>query len=298
MEGEIIFLGTSDSIPTKKRNHTAILLKWGNENILFDCGEGTQRQFKYADINACKLTRLLITHWHADHILGIAGLFSTLASSNYSKTLEVYGPRGTKRKFELLEELYGKFGIRYNLHEVTAGKFFENVDFYLEAREMKHSAKINAYSFVIKDKLRLDKKKIAKLKLPNSPLLGRLALGEDVVHEGKKIKSKDVSYVEGGRRATVILDTLMNEGAVILAKGSTALICGSTFHSDDNDRAIESLHLTAKDAGEIAKRSKSKKLYLTHLSGRYEHNQKVILEEARKKFKESYLVKDLEKVNF
>ena len=90
------FLGTGNAVPTKKRNHTAILLNYKDQSLLFDCGEGTQRQFKFLGISATKLTKLFITHWHGDHILGIPGLFQTLAMLNYNKTLEVYGPKKTK----------------------------------------------------------------------------------------------------------------------------------------------------------------------------------------------------------
>ena len=90
---EIIFLGTSEAVPTEKKNHTAVLLRYENENILVDCGEGTQRQFRIAKINPCKLTRILITHWHGDHVLGLPGLLQTLALNNYSKQLYIYGPK-------------------------------------------------------------------------------------------------------------------------------------------------------------------------------------------------------------
>src|SRR3989344_2886418 len=93
---KITFLGTGDAIPTKLRNHTSILAEIGNETIMIDCGEGTQRQLKIAKISPHKITRLLITHWHGDHILGIPGLLQTLATGNYSKILKIYGPRGTK----------------------------------------------------------------------------------------------------------------------------------------------------------------------------------------------------------
>jgi len=97
---EITFLGTSDAVPTADKNHTAILLRYKNENILIDCGEGTQRQFYTAGISPTKITRLLITHWHGDHVLGIPGLMQTLGFTGYSQTLRVYGPQGTKVFFK------------------------------------------------------------------------------------------------------------------------------------------------------------------------------------------------------
>ena len=110
MKIPITFLGTSQAIPTAKRNHTSILLSYNSENILIDCGEGTQRQFRKAKINPCKLTKLLITHWHGDHILGIPGLLQTLALNNYNRTLEIYGPKGTKKFMNLMQQIFFKVG--------------------------------------------------------------------------------------------------------------------------------------------------------------------------------------------
>src|SRR3989344_5903298 len=103
---KITFLGTGNAVPTEKRNHTAILLNYKSENILIDCGEGTQRQFKYAKLSPNKITKLLITHWHGDHVLGIPGLFQTLAMNDYQKTLEVYGPQKTEYFMSALNQLF------------------------------------------------------------------------------------------------------------------------------------------------------------------------------------------------
>jgi ribonuclease Z len=103
---KLTFLGTSDAIPTAKRNHPSILLTYEGENILVDCGEGTQRQFRKAGLNPLRVTRLLITHWHGDHVLGIPGLLETLSSSGYNRTLFVYGPLGTKK---FMDELMRAF---------------------------------------------------------------------------------------------------------------------------------------------------------------------------------------------
>ena len=103
---KVTFLGTSNAIPTVKRSHTAILLQYKKENILIDCGEGTQRQFKIAGISPSKLTRILLTHWHGDHVLGLPGLFQTLKMNDYKKTLNLYIPKGTKRYVDFLAELF------------------------------------------------------------------------------------------------------------------------------------------------------------------------------------------------
>ncbi|MBU0467147.1 MAG: ribonuclease Z [Nanoarchaeota archaeon] len=293
---KITFLGTSNAIPTVKRSHTAILLTYKNENILVDCGEGAQRQFKFAHLSPSKLTRLLITHWHGDHILGIPGLFQTLAMSDYQKTLEVYGPRNTERFLSSLQHIF-KLKIKTKVKEVFS-KFYEGSDFYLEAASMKHDTHCLAYSFIIKEKHRLDKKKLAKLKLPNSPLLKQLQESKSITFKGRKIKSSQVSYLEKGRKITFILDTAPNPASIQLAKNSDILVCESSFSNQEAALAKERLHLTAKDAATIAKKAKVKKLILTHISQRYEHNPKIILDEAKKVFKNTTLAKDFDVVEF
>ena len=292
----LTFLGTGNAVPTPKRNHTAMLLNYKNENILIDCGEGTQRQFKIAHLSPSKLTKLLITHQHGDHILGIPGLFQTLHMNDYQKVLNIYGPRGTERFISSLQQLF-RLKIKTQVKEVFS-KFFENEDFFLEAASMKHDTPCLAYSFVIKEKHRLDKKKLAKLKLPNSPLLKKLQQGKDVTIDGKKIKSSQVSYLEKGRKITFILDTAPNPAAIELAKDSDILITEASFSNEEAALAKERLHLTAQDAATIAKKAKVNKLILTHISQRYEHNPKIILEEAKMVFKNTTLAKDLDVVEF
>jgi|TARA_Y100000310_G_scaffold165018_1_gene164753 ribonuclease Z len=293
MKTKITFLGTGSATPTAKRNHTGIYLQAGKENILIDCGEGIQRQFRKAKLNPGKLTKILITHWHGDHTLGIVGLLETLAMAEYSKTLKIYGPKGTKEKIRLFETIYGNFKIDLEVYEVS-GKFIDEDDFFIESGKMVHGIPANAYSFVIKDKLRLNKSKIKKLKLPNSPLLGKLQNGKDITFEGKKIKSKDVSYIQEGKKISIILDTLMNENAVKLAKNSDLIICEASFLSSEKEKIKEYKHLTAKQAGEIAKKSKSKKLCLVHISQRHEQNKKEILTDAKKFFKDTTIPNDLD----
>src|SRR3989344_9085759 len=149
MKIPILFLGTSQAIPTAKRNHTAVLLSYKAENILIDCGEGTQRQFRKAKLNPCALTRILITHWHGDHVLGLPGLLQTLALNNYNKILYIYGPRGTKRFMDLLYSLFVPRGkVKIQVQELNGnGKFLETADFIIESYEMKHGTPTLAYSF-------------------------------------------------------------------------------------------------------------------------------------------------------
>ncbi len=293
---KLTFLGTAASIPTAKRNHTAILLDYSGEHILIDCGEGTQRQFRKARLNPGKINRILISHWHADHVLGIPGLLQTLGLSGYNKTFYIYGPRGTKKFMrEILKIFHFPGDYKLKVEEVS-GKFFETEEFYLEAKAMTHKIPCNAYSFVLKDRIRINKKKLSKIKIPSSPLLSQLKQGKDIVYKGKKYSAKNLTYIEKGKKISFILDTSMNKRVVSFVKNSDLLICESSFGEDMKDFAKERYHLTAKQAGEIAKKSKSKKLILTHISQRYEKSLNQILKEAKKEFKDVEVVKDLDEV--
>ncbi len=295
MNFDITFLGTGSAIPTKRKNHSGILIKTQNENILLDCGEGIQRQFRFADENFARLTKILITHWHEDHTLGLAGLLKTMGMMGYANTLEIYGPPGTLEKLSALQQIYSRFKIQIKAKEVTE-KVFENSDILIEASKMDHGIYTNAYAITIKDKIRIDKQKLKKLKIPNSPLIGQLAQGKDIVFNGKKIKAKSLIYVQKGKKLTIILDTAMNDSTINLAKNSDALICESTFSADETEHAKEHKHLTSAQAANIAKKAKAKSLYIVHLSQKHEHNEKQILAEAKKIFKNTFTPKELEKV--
>ena len=298
-EIKITFLGTSAQIPTARRNHSAVLLNYEGENILVDCGEGTQRQFRKARMNPCKVTRILITHRHGDHVFGLPGLISTFDLSGYNKTLYIYGPKGIKRFLESFLGLdYVKRNFEIKIEEVS-GRFFETDDFYLEAEKMEHGIPTNAYVFVKKGQRRIDRAKLKKSKLPSGPLMKKLKEGKDITYEGKKYLAKNLTYSEGDKKISFVLDTLDNKKIISFVKDSDLLICESSFLADSENGeklAKEHLHLTAKQAGEIAKKSKSKKLILTHISQRYDKDIKKLLAEAKKVFKNSSVAEDFDGV--
>ena len=292
----LTFLGTGDAIPSKNRNHTSLLLNYGAENILFDCGEGTQRQIRKADLNPCKINKICISHWHGDHILGLPGLFQTLALSGYNKGMDIYGPTGSKKFMkEFISIFVPVFRFDAKVNEVS-GKFFETDDFYLESQSMTHGTPCNAYNFVIKDKLRIDKKKLEKSKLPTGPLLAKLSQGKDVSFEGKKYKSKDFTYVEKGKKISFVFDTSLNKNIVPFVKGADWLIIESSFDSSMEDLAEEDHHMTVKQDAEIAKKAKVGKMFLIHVSSRYK-SKKFILEEAKAIFPNSVMPHDLDSVS-
>lgn len=291
---KVTLLGTSGQIPSANRNHTAILLTYEGENILVDCGEGTQRQFRKSRLNPCKLTKILITHWHGDHVFGIPGVLSTLALQGYNKTLQIYGPKGTKEFMDGLLKIF-RFERSYKIevHEVS-GKFYEAKDFYLEAEKMEHGIPCNAYSFVKKGLIRIDKNKLKKYKIPEGKHLKNLKEGKDILYEGKKFKAKDLTYGDEDKKISFVLDTKENSRIVPFVQNSDLLIMESSFSEEIKDHAEEHLHLTFKQAGEIAKKSNSKKLVLTHISQRYEKDIDKVLKEAKNVFKNSIVAKDFD----
>jgi ribonuclease Z len=295
----LTFLGTGSAIPTKRRSHPAMLLQYRDENILVDCGEGTQRQMRIAGLNPCKITKILISHWHVDHVIGLPGLLQTLMMNNYNRPLQIYGPKGTQKMMDIYLSLFvSKTNqLKIQINEIDSEKFFESDDFLLEAEEMEHDTISLAYAFVIKEKNRIDKKKLRVLKIPNGPIIGELARGNVVNFKGKKIDGKKLIYHEAGKKITFIMDTRVNSRAQKIAKDSDLLISESSFSNAEKDIAPEYFHLTGAQAAEIAKKSNSKKLILTHISQRYEANPKVILEEAKKVFKNTILAEDFMKID-
>jgi len=293
---KINFLGTAAQIPTAKRNTSGILITYKNENILVDCGEGIQRQFRKAKINLGKITRILLTHKHGDHVFGLSGLLSTLNFSDYRKTLYIYCPKGMKKFLEDFLKA-GKFEENYSLKiQEVSGKFFETEDFYLEAEKMEHGTPTNAYNFIIKNKLRIDKKKLAKAKIPSGPLLSKIQQGKNVTYEGKKYLAKNLTYSEKGKKISVVLDTLYNANISKFVKNADLLVCESSFSSKNSKEAKEHLHLTAEQAGKIAKQAKVQKLILTHISQRYEQNIQELLSDAKKQYKNTTIAKDFDSV--
>ncbi|MFA6461540.1 MAG: ribonuclease Z [Candidatus Woesearchaeota archaeon] len=293
---EIIFLGTSCMQPTKERNHSSFLLQFNQENILFDCGEGTQRQLRIAGLKPAKITRLLISHWHGDHVFGIPGLLSSMGADQFAKKLYIYGPKGSKKYLEhLLQSFAAKDIIEHEVHEVESGTIFENEDFKLIAEPLKHSATCVGFSFIEKDRLRINLAKAKKLGLSEGPELGKLQQGQDIIHKGKKIKSSEVTYLVQGKKISYIADTLPCNGADKLAKNAELLISEGTHLSDICEKTEKYMHLTVKDAALIASGNNAKKLIITHISPRYKSIAE-ITEEARQYFDNTIIAEDFMRI--
>jgi len=287
---KVTFLGTGAMLPTKDRNTNAILISYRNNGILIDCGEGTQKQLRLANISPTKITKLLITHWHGDHVLGIPGLIQSLGASNYNKTLEIYGPKGTKTYLSnLLKGLLFRNRIDFNVKEVSKGIFFQDEDFYLEAFPLKHSITCLGYNFVEKDKRNVDVKYTKKFGLVQHPLLGKLQKGKDITYKGKKIRVKDATKLKKGKKISLIIDTYYNKSLGKFAANADLLISEATWMKGDEISKKE--HLNSEEAARIAKNAKVGKLILTHFSQRYK-NTNELKKQAKRIFKNTDTAKD------
>ena len=293
---QITFLGTSSMVPTKERNQIAVFLSYGSEGILLDCGEGTQRQFKIAGISVTKVTKILISHWHGDHVLGLPGLIQTLSSMEYNNRLEIYGPEGTKKRMEKMFEAF-VFDRRldFDVKEVKSGVFFENNDFQLEAYQLEHGIEILGYSFVEKDKRKINMKKVKKFNIPIGHLLGKLQQGMPIEYNGKKINAEDVTYVEQGKKVAFITDTVLCNNCYKIAQDADLLICEATYSSKLVDKSEEYGHMTAKQAAQVSNKANVKKLILIHFSARYKNTQE-LEEDARNIFDNVICAKDFMRI--
>lgn len=293
---ELTFLGTSSMVPTKERNQSSVLISYKNHGILVDCGEGTQKQFKIANIPVTKVTKILITHWHSDHTLGLAGLISTMAANEYSKTLEIYGPKGTKERFK---HMFSAFvfdkSIEYKIIEIKQGKFFENNEFVLEAFHLDHNIETFGFNFIEKDRRRIKVNAIKRLKIPQGPLLGKLQDGKTITFKGKKISPEKTTYIVKGKKISIISDTVLCNNCYKFSENADLLISESTYAERLEEKGEQYKHMTAKQAALIANKANVGKLILTHFSARYKdvHD---LEEEARTYFSNSFAAQDFMKV--
>ena len=286
----ITFLGTGSAIPTEKRNHISILLNYKEENILIDCGEGTQRQLRLAKIKPTKLTKILITHFHGDHILGLPGVIQNLSAHNYNKTLEVYGPKGIKSTVKkLMSGIIFHSRLKTKFIEVNPGIFYKGKEFSLQSINLQHGVDCLGYSFLEKDRLKINIAYTKKFGLTQSPILKQLQAGKPIIFKGKKISVKQGTIKKPGKKLTIILDTKPCSNAIKLAKNSDVLIAESTWLTDE--KAKQGSHLTAAQAAIIAKKAKAKKLILTHFSQRYK-NHLDFEKEAKKIFPNTTAARD------
>jgi len=292
---KLTFLGTSSMIPTKDRNPSSILLTDKNENILIDCGEGTQRQLRKIGVSPTKITKILITHWHGDHILGLPGLIQTIAAAEYDKTLEIFGPKGTKKFMKQMIELFlskRSLKLKLKIHEIKESKnFYETEDYYLASKNLKHTMPVIGYSFIQKDKRNINIDYTKKFGLVKDPILKKLKDGKTISYKGNKISPKDATILKKGKKVSIITDTEYFKDISKFVKNSDLLICESTFEKSLKEKAKEYKHMTSEDAAKIAKEANVKKLFLTHFGQRYKTTTN-LEKEAKKIFPNTKAAKD------
>ena len=296
MTVEVVFLGTSGSVPTAERNLPSIALRTGGELLIFDCGEGAQKQMIKAGLGFPRDLRIFITHLHADHVLGLPGLLYTLSMLRREEPIEIYGPPGIRAFLSCLGETIGlQPTFEVSVHEVGEGVVLERPGYRVRAAWVRHAVPTLAYAFEGRTRPgRFHPEKARALGVPEGPLWKALQMGRPVrTPEGRLVRPEEV--LGPPRRGLKIVysgDTAYSEALVELARGADLLIHECTFDDGLADKARERLHSTPSVAAEVALRAGVRELVLTHLSARY-RDPGILLEQAREKFDRVVVAEDL-----
>lgn len=282
----VTFLGTGGTLPTPNRNPSAILINRNGELMLFDCGEGTQQQMMRAK-TGMKLSSIFITHFHADHFLGIPGLIQTMSFNRRKEALNIYGPKWTKQFVRFLVEMgYYKLGFPINVHELQDGDTIDRGEYIIRAVSTDHG--IPSLGYVLEEKRRpgrFNKDKAIQLGIPVGHLFSKLQRGESVMVNGREIHpSQVIGPSRPGRKLVYSGDTRPCHAVEKACKGADLLIHDATLADELKEWAIETKHTTSKEAAQLAKNAGVKQLILTHISSRYSKNPQPLLEDAKNIF--------------
>jgi ribonuclease Z len=291
----VIFLGTGGSIPTPKRGLPAVAIRRKNELLLFDCGEGTQRQMIQAGVGFHRKTKLFVTHMHGDHVLGLPGLLQTMSLLGRTKKLEIYGSQGIKAFVEAISQTV-RFSLTFpvQVSEVKSGLVCEEKEYAVYAAQSDHIEHSLAYALVEKPRPgRFNIEKAKELGVPEGPLWSKLQGGSSVkLPSGRIVKPEMVlGAPRPGRKIVYSGDTRQSENLVKLAENADMLIHEATFDDELTERAMEDGHSTPSMAAETAKKAGVKRLVLIHISARYK-DAGLLLEQARKVFVNTELAED------
>lgn len=295
---DIVILGCSSQQPTRFRNHGAYLVRWNNEGLLFDPGEGTQRQFIFADVPPPTVTRMFISHFHGDHCLGLGSMLMRLNLDKVNHPIHCYYPASGKRYFDRLRYccIY-KENITVIEHPVQkAGLVEDDGKFRIEAAFLDHGIENIGWRITEPDTIKFHKDDLKKLGL-DGPIIRTLETEGKVSWNGKWIHVDEVSHVRAGDTFAYVVDTRPCKEAIELARNAKVLLCESTYLDEDRAMADEYRHMTAKQAAEIAKEANVKTLILTHFSARY-RDPEVLGDEARTIFPNTLVAEDLRKFPF
>lgn len=267
---DIVILGCSSQQPTRYRNHGAYLVRWNDEGLLFDPGEGTQRQFIFADVAPPVVTRIFISHFHGDHCLGLGSMLMRLNLDKVTHPIHCYFPASGQKHFDRLR--YGciyKENITVVEHPVKkAGLVEDDGKFRIEAAFLDHGIDNIGWRVTEPDTVKFHKEELKKLGI-DGPIVRKLEKDGKIQIENRWVLLEEVSHVRPGDTFTYIVDTRPCKEAVELARGAKVLLCESTYLDAMREMAHEYKHMTAKQAAEIAKEAGVEMLILTHFSARY-----------------------------
>lgn len=282
----LTILGSSASVPTVDRGMPSVSLLYKGTLMLFDCGEGTQRQMMKYKVHYGRVRYIFISHMHLDHYLGLFGYVETLEINGRVTPLEIFVPKGGRKILNSVK----KFPRFVKIIEYNTGEILKTQDFKVDAFPLDHS--IETYGFMFKG---MDKKKFDKKKADSLGIKGRmfkeLEKEGKVTVNGRTVRFDEVGWIEPGFKMVYATDTRPVDTTVRMSMNADYLIHDSTFAEKEKDMAIEIKHSTAKESAELAKRAGVKNLILYHISARYK-NGKLLEDEAKKVFKNSIVAED------
>jgi ribonuclease Z len=295
MDLSVVFLGTGGPVPTALRGTASVLVTRGGERLMFDCGEGTQRQLRLST-GLVQLNQLYLTHFHLDHCLGLPGLLKTYDLNDRSEPLELFGPVGLARLLRDFSPLIGRLGFELEVNELEAGDVVGRRDYEVEAFEVDHRTRALGYALLEDDRPgSLDPVEAERLGVRPGPDLKELQEGRAVEGErGTVLPEQVMGDDRPGRAIAITGDTGPTASTVAAAADADLLIHDSSFMNEDSGRARETGHSTASDAARIAAEANVKMLALVHISSRY--HVRAALEEAREEFENTVAPRDFDLV--
>ena len=292
---KIIFLGTSGSVPTPERGMPSLMLQRDGERMLFDCGEGTQRQMMKCRSGFMDIDSIFLSHFHADHTLGIPGLIQTMNFQGRAEPLHIYGPKFVSEYCDAMNMLgYLRPGFDVIAHELKHGDVIEKRGYRIEAFRTFHSVPSLGYALREEARLgRFNRQKALELGVPEGPLFSKLHRGESIVVNGKEIKSSDVvGDSRPGRLVVYTGDTTPSHTFLSIIANADLWISEGTFADDAADKAAETQHSSVGDVARLAVTAGVRQLIFTHVSSRYSEDVAHLLEDARKHFPDSLVADD------
>jgi ribonuclease Z len=272
---ELIVLGTSSQVPTRHRNHNGYLLRWDGEGLLFDPGEGSQRQLLLAGTPASTVTRLCLTHFHGDHCLGVPGVVQRLSVDGVRHPVRAYFPASGQQFFTRLRHACVFHDLADVREEpvVADGPIATGAFGVLEARRLDHSIDAVGYRLIEPDGRRLVPELLTRFSIAG-PAIGELQRAGSIQTSGRTVRLSEVSEPRRGQRFGFVMDTRLCDAVYALADGADLLVIEATFLSEDSELATRYGHLTARQAAQVAAECGVRRVVLTHFSQRYTDSQR------------------------